>query len=68
MLPKRVKFTRSRKAGDMLSMEFADGILIMSGAKTSVSLRATPARQILLCGVNAELDSVGDAVTLGVER
>src|SRR6476660_3075492 len=63
---------RSRDSGNtLLSKEFPGGMLVMTGANSSVGLRSMPARYLFLDEVDAypgDVDGEGDPVNLALAR
>jgi phage terminase large subunit GpA-like protein len=67
-----VKEARSRDSGNtLLSKEFPGGMLVMTGANSSVGLRSMPARYLFLDEVDAypgDVDGEGDPIALAEAR
>jgi phage terminase large subunit GpA-like protein len=72
ILGKLVKESRSRDSGNtLLSKEFPGGILVITGANSSVGLRSMPARFLFLDECDAypgDVDGEGDPIALAETR
>ncbi len=71
-LKARVKPASSRDSGNMvLSKEFPDGVLVMTGANSAVDLRSMPARYLFMDEVDGrpgDVEGEGDPILLAERR
>ena len=71
-LKKKVRDSRSRDSGNtMLSKDFPNGVLILTGANSAAGLRSMPVRYLFLDEIDAygeDVDGEGEPINLAIKR